>query len=120
MTGSSDETEDVLNDREQGQALYDIVCQIVDEDDRTPAGEVERRTRAERLAEAQLHALQAIYCELRHGHDQARQHTDGMRSHANAMDKLRGALYDHGAAMGRMNGAMADHAHEMSRLGRML
>lgn len=53
-------------------------------------------------------ALQAIYYELRHGHDQAArqaealvEYTKALDSHAAAMNKLRGALLDHTDAISR-------------------
>ncbi|MEY7971426.1 hypothetical protein AB8O38_05430 [Saccharomonospora xinjiangensis] len=114
MAETGEQTNDALSDRERGDVLYDLVCQFMAEDEEERAGDPAERTRTERLAEAQLLLLQAIYCELRHGHDQTRQHAEELDSHTAAMSRLRGALYDHGAAMGRMVGAMADHAHEMN------
>jgi hypothetical protein len=65
--------------------------------------------RGEKVASAQLMALQAIHAELRHGHDQAglqvealSKHTKVLAEHADAMDSLPHALDGHADAVSRM------------------
>ncbi|MEV2273925.1 hypothetical protein [Nonomuraea africana] len=50
------------------------------------------RTPGERLADAQLLALQAIYHELRHGHDQAAAQTVALADHSTALNEHASAL----------------------------
>ncbi|RCG32283.1 hypothetical protein DQ384_07230 [Sphaerisporangium album] len=76
--------------------------------DNLTAAEINARTRVERLADAQLSMLQAMYHELRHGHDQAAaqtaaltEHSRALSEHADAMDKLHGALLEHADTLSR-------------------
>lgn len=99
--------QETANDREAAEQLYGLACQAIEDlYDTATSGELATRTRAERLADAQMLTLQAIYHELRHGHDQtARQtavlaeHTRALDDHTGAMDQLRGALDEHGVAL---------------------
>uniref|UniRef100_UPI003F495B19 hypothetical protein n=1 Tax=Streptosporangium sp. CA-256172 TaxID=3240076 RepID=UPI003F495B19 len=76
--------------------------------DSLTAAEMDARTRVERLADAQLSMLHAMYHELRHGHNQTAaqtamlvEHSKALSEHADAMDKLRGALLEHADALSR-------------------
>ncbi len=117
MADATDNEED-LTPRQIGAELYDLAIQIVAEDDKVPASELAKRTRSERLAEAQVMALQAIYRELQHGHDQAQKQTKALLRHAKAMEALRADLRDHAAAMDKARGALYDHADALSRYRR--
>lgn len=75
------------------RAKAELLCQLAEHaygqigyEDRT-AAESADRTPGERLADAQLLMLQAIYHELRHGHDQAAAQTVALADHATALDR---------------------------------
>lgn len=107
--GSTDEPKD---DRETAQVLYHFVCQDRDKiDNYATADELAARTTGERLANAQLLALQAIYHELRYGHDQMARQTAAMEAHTKAME-------DHAEAMDTLRGALLDHSDQISRFRR--
>ncbi|MGP4104600.1 hypothetical protein [Nonomuraea sp. KM90] len=72
------------------------------------AAELADRPAVELLADAQLLMLQAIYHELRHGHDQAvaqtaalAEHSEALRDHADQMARLGSDLRGHGDALDR-------------------
>lgn len=98
-----------MTDREAGDVLMKFVGQAVDGlENHLTAAQLAALLRLDRYADAQLMALQAIYHELRHGHDHAarqvevtEEHTRALHEHADAMDKLRGALLDHADALSR-------------------
>lgn len=56
------------------------------------AAELADWTPGERLADAQLLMLQAIYHELHHGHDQAAAHTMALAEHSTALNEHASAL----------------------------
>ena len=90
-------------DRATAEMLYQFAVQTFDAigyEQATPA-ELAAQTPAERLANAQLLVLQAIYLELRHGDDQVTAQTAALAEHADAMDKLHGALMEHADALSR-------------------
>jgi hypothetical protein len=97
------------SDRTLAETLYGLVGQDVDAlFNRATVDERSARPQSERIAEAQLTLLQAIYHELRHGHDQVQRqievlaaHTTALDEHADAMDNLKKALYFEGDMRGR-------------------
>ncbi|WP_141630144.1 hypothetical protein [Saccharomonospora azurea] len=117
VADATDNEED-LTPRQIGAELYDFAMQIMREDDRVSAEELAKRTRSERLAEAQVMALQAIYRELQHGHDQAQKQTKALLRHAKVMEALRADLRDHAAAMEKSRGALSDHTDALIRYRR--
>lgn len=76
--------------------LYQFALQAIGriDSDKTTAADLAARTPAERLADAQLLVLQAIYRELRHGNDLAAAQTTALAEHSEA-------LTDHADQMGR-------------------
>jgi len=102
--------DDVESDREIADMLSHFVGQEVDRlENYATADEMAAWPRAEKIASAQLMALQAIHRELRHGHDQValqvealNKHTEVLAEHADAMDSLRHALDGHADAVSRM------------------
>lgn len=112
VTSSNNENQ---TSRQIGADLYDLAEQLIAEDDTVPASELAKRPPSERFAEAQAMALQAIYYELRHGHDQTQQQTKALHTHAKEMEKLRADLRDHAGAMDKARGALYDHAEALSR-----
>lgn len=103
------EAAEVSGERPVAEQLYRLVDGAIDRLEHTPtAGKL---TSAELLADAQLTTLQAIYHELRHGHDQASRqtavmaaHTLALNEHADAMDKLSNALLNHADTISRYPG----------------
>ncbi|MGN9789164.1 hypothetical protein ACTMTF_47780 [Nonomuraea sp. ZG12] len=72
------------------------------------AAEMADRTRGERLADAQLLMLQAIYHELRHGHDQAAAQAEALADHSTALD-------EHADALDKASSRMLGHADALDR-----
>jgi hypothetical protein len=70
------------------------------------AAELADRTPGERLADAQL--LQAIYRELRHGHDQVAAQTVALAAHSTALD-------EHADALDEASSRMLGHADSLDR-----
>ncbi|MFI6030840.1 hypothetical protein [Amycolatopsis magusensis] len=103
--------DEIESDREIADTLSDFVAQEVERlENFATADEMAAWPRAEKIASAQLMALQAIHRELRHGHDQAalqvealKKHTEVLAEHADAMDALRHALDGHADAVSRMS-----------------
>jgi hypothetical protein len=103
-------SDDVENDREGADLLAHFVDLEVDKlDNYATADEMAAWPRAEKIASAQLTALQAIHRELRHGNDQTAlqvealtKHTKALADHTDAMESLRHALDGHGDAVSRM------------------
>lgn len=81
--------DDKPGERQQAEALYERASHTIDQ--------LESST----SPDPQLMVLQAIYHELRHGHDQVACQTAALNEHAAAMDKLRGALAEHSDALHR-------------------
>lgn len=112
MTTTSDTPgeDNVESDREVADLLSHFVGKEVEKlENYATADEMAAWPRSERIASAQLMALQAIHRELRHGHDQAalqvealNKHTEVLAEHADAMDSLRSALDGHADAVSRM------------------
>jgi hypothetical protein len=102
--------DDAESDREIADTLSSFVDQEVDKlENYATADQMAAWPRSEKIASAQLMALQAIRLELRHGHDQAalqvealNKHTEVLAEHADAMDSLRSALDGHADAVSRM------------------
>lgn len=99
---TTEPSEDLTDERADGERLYDKAFAI----------DVHAGAPADQLAQAQLLVLQAIYRELRNGHDQAvRQsaaltdHAKALHEHADAMDSLRGALMEHADSISRYRGS---------------
>ncbi|MFI6541423.1 hypothetical protein ACIBHY_53850 [Nonomuraea sp. NPDC050547] len=76
--------------------------------DHMSGAELAALTPAERLADAQFTLLQAIYHELRHGHDQMTAQTGALTAHA-------AALTDHADAMHSASTRMLGHADSLDR-----
>lgn len=110
---TTDEPED---ERTQAEELYNSVCRDIEQVINEATGE-ERASLSfgERLAETQLAALQAIYRELRHGHDQLARQTEAMAAHTEALKDHAAALKDHAGEMHELRGALLDHADELGR-----
>lgn len=72
------------------------------------AAELADRTPGERLADAQLLMLQAIYHELRHGHDQAAAQTVALAEHSTALNQ-------HASALDSASHRMEGHADALDR-----
>ncbi|MEV4013118.1 hypothetical protein AB0J35_21675 [Nonomuraea angiospora] len=98
------------DDRAMGDMLYQFALQAIGriDSEQTTAADLAARTPSERLANAQLLVLQAIYRELRHGSDLAAaqtavlaEHSEALTDHADAMDGLRRDLRGHGDALDR-------------------
>lgn len=98
------------NDRAEAEQLHQLAQGVFGQIGYMNATAVETaaRTPIERLAEAQLLMLEAIYRELRHGHDQVTaqtaalaEHVQALSEHADAMDKLGGRLLEHADALSR-------------------
>jgi hypothetical protein len=103
----SSSAEETPSDRVLAGELYGFTRQaIIELNDNTR--QLVRRTVTERFAEAHLLALQAIYHELRYGHDQTERQTAAMAAHTQALD-------EHADAMDKLRGALADHADALSR-----
>lgn len=81
--------DDKPGERQQAEALYERASRKIDqlEDSSSP--------------DTQLMVLQAIYHELRHGHDQVACQTAALNEHTAAMDQLRSALAEHSDALHR-------------------
>ncbi|MEU7004768.1 hypothetical protein [Nonomuraea sp. NPDC046570] len=98
------------SDRAMAEMLYQFaehaIGQIGYED--MTAAELADRTPGERLADAQLLVLQAIYRELRHGHDQAAAQTMALAEHSTALN-------EHASALGSASHRMAGHADALDR-----
>ncbi|GAA0645560.1 hypothetical protein GCM10010174_80670 [Kutzneria viridogrisea] len=95
----TDQPEDqpTKNHREQAEVLYTLTCQGVGEvEDRLtdilPA-ELAARSRTELLLSAQSTLLQAVYHELRHGHDQLAEHTAALKAHTKALNSAASAEF---------------------------
>ncbi|RSN09143.1 hypothetical protein DMB42_17575 [Nonomuraea sp. WAC 01424] len=97
-------------DRAVGDMLYQFALQVIGrlDSEQTTAADLAAQTRSERVADAQLLVLQAIYRELRHGHDLAAAQTSALAKHTEA-------LTDHADTMDRMSSAMLGHADSLDR-----
>ncbi|MFG3437307.1 hypothetical protein ACGF0J_08690 [Nonomuraea sp. NPDC047897] len=72
------------------------------------AAELADRSAGELLADAQLSMLQAIYHELRHGHDLAAAQTAALAEHS-------AALSDHADQMARLGSDLRGHGDALDR-----
>ncbi|MGJ6969624.1 hypothetical protein ACSDR0_47875 [Streptosporangium sp. G11] len=98
------------SDRDKAELLYQLAEHAyghIGYEDRT-AAELADRTPGERLADAQLLMLQAIYHELRHGHDQAAAQTMALADHSTALN-------EHASALDSASHRMAGHADALDR-----
>ncbi|WP_152546844.1 hypothetical protein [Amycolatopsis orientalis] len=74
------------SDREVADALARFVSHEADElENHATADEMAAWPRSEKIASAQLMALQAIHSELRHGHDQAALQLEALTKHTKAL-----------------------------------
>jgi hypothetical protein len=101
-----------MNPKATERSLAAVAAQVTDDlyNDATGA-ELAARTRLERLAAAPLLALQAIYHELRHGHDRVARHTTALDDLVATISRLPGALQAHAGALG----ALEDHPDALRR-----
>ncbi len=90
---SASPTDEAKSDREIGEMLADSVEE--------PVADVRAKTDLERIGEAQIMALMAIYHEMRHGHDLSAIQNNALiiafQQHTDTLDGLRRALLGHAA-----------------------
>ncbi|MEV4067750.1 hypothetical protein [Nonomuraea dietziae] len=98
------------SDRAKAELLYQLAEHAIGHigyEDKT-AAELADRTPGERLADAQLLVLQAIYHELRHGHDQVAAQAVALADHSVALN-------EHASALDSASHRMAGHADALDR-----
>ncbi|MEV3986265.1 hypothetical protein [Nonomuraea sp. NPDC049758] len=106
-------------DREVGDMLYQFAAQAIGSLDleQTTAADLAAQTPVERVAAAQLLMLQAIYRELRHGHDLAAAQASALAAHTEGLTE---ALTDHADTMDKMRSEMSGHADALDRFRRRM
>jgi hypothetical protein len=107
-------------DRAVGDMLYQFALQAIGriDSEQTTAADLAPQTWSERVADAQLVVLQAIYRELRHGHDLAAAQTAALTEHTKALTEHAEALTDHADSMGQMRSGMLGHSDSLDRFPR--
>ena len=99
----SSEPDETASDREQAELLYKLACndlgRVSDRLMEAKPAEHDATPSAEWLLSAQVGLLQAVYHELRHGHDQQAAHIAALKAHTKALN---------------------EHANQMCHLGRKL